>query len=209
MHRRMLSWKVVTPTVGVVLATLYLIQQSGDETQALTPAPGTALIEQVATPPSLTWPGFVAAVQPNRTLSAGSTDTNTQTRTNPAEPVSQFNDEVAAPDPYQQGEEAKAIMQQALSAADPGAREAAINELARINAPEVIYTLGHALQDGDANIRRAAVNSLREMGYSSGDPDRQIRNLLLNATSDPDSGVATWANEIIEGLEGLNATIEQ
>ena len=205
MHRRMLSWKVMTPTVGVVLATLYLIQQNGDETQATTPAQGAAL-EQVATPPPLTWPGFVAAMQPNRTLSASPTDTNTQTRANPAEPVSQFNDEVAAPDPYQQGEEAKNIMQQALSAADPGAREAAINELARINAPDVIYTLGHALQDGDANIRRAAVNSLREMGYSSGDPDRQIRNLLLNATSDADPGVATWANEIIEGL---NATIEQ
>ena len=205
MHRRMLSWKVMTPTVGVVLATLYLIQQNGDETQATTPAQGAAL-EQVATPPPLTWPGFVAAMQPNRTLSASPTDTNTQTRANPAEPVSQFNDEVAAPDPYQQGEEAKNIMQQALSAADPGAREAAINELARINDPDVIYTLGHALQDGDANIRRAAVNSLREMGYSSGDPDRQIRNLLLNATSDADPGVATWANEIIEGL---NATIEQ
>ena len=209
MHRLMLSWKVVTPMVGVVLATLYLIQQSGDATQAPTPAPGTALIEQVATPPSITWPGFIAAMQPNRTLSAGSTD-NTQTRNNPAEPVSRLNDEVAAPDPYQQGEEAKAMMQQALSAGDPSVRESAINQLAKINAPDVIYTLGHALQDGEVNNRRAAVNSLRELGYSSGDSDRQIRNLLLNATSDPDPSVATWAHEIIEGLNAnFDQTFEQ
>ena len=209
MHRLMLSWKVVTPMVGVVLATLYLIQQSGDATQAPTPAPGTALIEQVATPPPLTWPGFVATVQANRTISAGSTD-NAQTRNNPAEPVSRLNDEVAAPDPYQQGEEAKAMMQQALSAGDPSVRESAINQLAKINAPDVIYTLGHALQDGEVNNRRAAVNSLRELGYSSGDSDRQIRNLLLNATSDPDPSVATWAHEIIEGLNAnFDQTFEQ
>ncbi|HKQ85114.1 MAG TPA: HEAT repeat domain-containing protein [Steroidobacteraceae bacterium] len=95
------------------------------------------------------------------------------------------------------------IAVEALNASDPDDRGTAIQHLAAIQTPEVMYALGQALTDSALPNRHRSIESLRLIAANEGDRDGAIRQMLRLAMDDRDTEVSNHARTAYEEITEL------
>lgn len=100
------------------------------------------------------------------------------------------------------------IASEALTAADPVDRGAAIGRLAAVQTPEVMYALSQGLSDSALPNRHLSIESLRLIAANEGDRDGAIRQMLRLAMSDSDAEVAKHARTAFDEVAELAGAAE-